>query len=241
MAEPPTKRRSRVSRRIGNDDPVTESAARRHAQLAGELLWAWNELHGALCHLFTGLVDPDNVYMGMSLWNAIANESAQRDLLKAAAHAARDVRSADRQRIEWILKQTEKLAIYRNDVIHGLPGFIITERGLDTRLAYFGNSFGRLYRHSEIDTPLAILMSTMRGDLMALSGYAMAVARTAGDPARKVLPFAFERARRPRLRTLALVEANKRRVKKEIEDSDPRRRTPVRKKKTAKASDRTAG
>lgn len=85
MAEPPTKRRSRVSRRIGNDDPVTESAARRHTQLKGELLWAWNELHGALCHLFTGLVDPDNLYMGMSLWNAIANESAQRDLEKVCA------------------------------------------------------------------------------------------------------------------------------------------------------------
>ncbi len=209
MTEMASKRKSTVSRRMTADDEHG-GAVHRHAQLAGELLWAWNELNSSFGMLFASLVDPQNAFMGMTLWTTVANESTQRALLLGASEAAIGLSEKDRERIAWVLKQTDKLAGYRNDIVHGTVGYRLSEKGITTRLSYAGNSFGRLYRHAQIDMPLEDLMKVVRGDLMALSGYITGLWRASDvGPGREVT---FDRPRRPQLKTFRVVEVSRRRA-----------------------------
>lgn len=154
-------------------------AAARHAQLTGEVIWAWNELHSAFALAFHGLATPGNPYMAMCLWNSIAGDQAQRDMVGAAVEAAMNLDRRLKERLEWSLKMTGKLAVHRNDLVHGLVGFRHTEKGLTTTFAAFGNNFPRYRRHAERDGQLSNLMTDLRGDLMALATYTAEVTRAA--------------------------------------------------------------
>lgn len=199
-----------MSRRL-TAEPMNAVAVRRHARLAGEVIWAWNELHASFNHLFSGLVDPDNLLMGMRLWTAIANETAQREMLREAVECTRGLSNSDKASIAWVIKQADRLAVYRNDIIHGQMGFTIRDTGVFTSMSYLGNAHSRIVRHGVHDLTLDELMKSLRGDLMALAGYAMGVARSGMKT--RLLTSDFIRPRRPRLKTVLLLEEGKRRAR----------------------------
>ena len=109
----------------------------------------------------------------------------------------------DRERLGWVLDQTDKLGAHRNDIVHGYPGFLITENGLTTHLSSGQNSLRRVMKQQRIDTPFHELMAALCDDLRRLERYA-------GELWRRLKPLDGKRKpapRRPILRTLALVDA----------------------------------
>jgi hypothetical protein len=131
-------------------DPV-----KKHARHAGEIIWCWNLLNDHLFGIFVttlGLLGTKRAHeIGHAVWNSFQSDKAQREMLLDVAKAAfppiPGVRAERRElaAIKWLVKQTENLSKHRNDVAHV------------NRLA---------------DEPTALIWRRLRGDLIALCGYA---------------------------------------------------------------------
>lgn len=192
----------RITRRLptGQD----RWAVRDYTRRVGEVVWAWNELHEAFALTFCKLVDPENFLMGMTLWVTLTSDSTQRSALEAAISASwsRVLGKRERAALRWALKQTTELSQYRNDVVHGITGWLLTEKGTRVHLAYFPNPMGRLMRYVAREDAegniqqgpdLHKLTPKLRGDLMQLAGYVRSIALSLREQPRPQLP------RRPKL------------------------------------------
>lgn len=154
------------SRKLPSD--FASKATKAHAQLVGEVVWGWNALHMSYALLFIALME--DYWKASTIWNAAVSDSVQRDMLYALAESgpqSRTVRSGAR----WALKQTGKFAKYRNDLVHGIMGFAITDKGVEVRMGYFGNPWARIERHHKDGLSLKPIMTALRGDLMQLADY----------------------------------------------------------------------
>jgi len=202
------KQRSHITRRLpGGDD---RWAVRDYTKRVGEVVWAWNELHEAYALAFVHMVNPANILMGMTLWTALSNDTVQRNAVDAAVTAAMGLTSRQRASLRWALKKTTELTQYRNDVVHGFTGWLLTDKGTRVHLSHFGNPIPRLMRYiarededGEIHEgpDMHKLARALRGDLMLLAGYVLAVSRSIAAAPPQQLP------RRPRLQLPRYVRA----------------------------------
>lgn len=206
-------------------DAARDAAMQRHFMVTGEVVWEWNALHRTLGYIFMSLLGDRQTHVSNALWLTPGSDKAQRDLLKTAVDWADGLREVDRERLGWVLDQTEKLGAHRNDIVHGYPGFLITENGLTTHLSSGQNSLRRVMKQQRIDTPFHELMAALCDDLRRLERYA-------GELWRRLKPVDGKRRpapRRPIMRTLALVDAGFKRT-----HVPPARRRPKTKKNARK-------
>lgn len=200
----PLKRNKSVSRRLPGGE--YRAGLRKHAKLAGEVIWAWNELHLAYAFAFAHAVNIDRPWRGQAVWNAVTNDTTRRNALYELMRVS-DLPVGNRRGMQWAIKETDKLATYRNDIVHGAMLWSIGEKGHTPSLDYFGNPFPRIYRYmarelenGEIRQPdLQKMMVHLRGDLMQLAAYVGEISRSSLDGKPQPLP------RRPRLQAHAFV------------------------------------
>lgn len=168
-------RKKSVIQKLYPDDRA--AAIEKHASLIGQVVWAWAHLHESFALIFEWLISsyPNHTMLGHTIWGAIATDRTQRDVLTAAL---KDGYLGDRRRekkILWVLNATNKLAVYRNDVIHTAMLFTAHPKELRTSVSSFGTPFGRWYRLHALD--IQRLSATLGRDLMRLSFYVRAVGR----------------------------------------------------------------
>lgn len=92
----------------------------KYAIQSGRVMWAWNDLQKQYQILFCRLVSPHNIEIGIAAWNTLVSDQAQRDMLEATARVAltKGIEIKALTNIRWALKETRKLAPYRNIAAH---------------------------------------------------------------------------------------------------------------------------
>ena len=175
--------------------PQFRAVTARHARHIGEIAWAWNSLQANLFGIFAAIVSPENLPLAHGLWHLIQSDKTQREMVIAAAQAGvADKRMRDS--IEWVCKQAERLSPHRNDAAHTPMAVEFTATYTFTlapnRIAARKQAVDRLSAF-----PTEKIWRAVRGDLLALSGYAGLLTLKI----RNVSVFAPS-LRRPRLRSL---------------------------------------
>src|SRR5262245_51452983 len=93
----------------------------------GRLVYAWNELHEHLGHLFDFVVSPKGPGTALAAWRAVESDRTQRTMLRyAVEHAASRLEKAVVDEIFWVLEKANSLAEDRNNAIHS-PYAIFTQ------------------------------------------------------------------------------------------------------------------
>src|ERR1044072_8621449 len=106
--------------------PLSPPAVRKHLQPygieIGELSLAWNRQHDHLGQIFWAALGSDKGAVAFAIWNRLANDRTQRDILKVAIEAGAIRRVSEGPRATddtlWLIKETNALAELRNNAIH---------------------------------------------------------------------------------------------------------------------------
>jgi hypothetical protein len=215
-----------IARRRPIAEPDEIRLWRRHAHQAGEVITAWNDLKASLFGIFGALLRMNsqprydgNGDLPLALWHSIQSDSTQRELLLAAATAQLRAKSADLlRRIRWLRDTIDKLAHLRNDPAHTPIAFASSPDG-DSYLVqdWFTGRPAAVNRLGK--TPLHTTWRKMRGDLFALSAYAVAIRVFIQTSGAMPLPH------RPRL--LSLPKSNPRKSRRRRARGKPQRPPPA--------------
>lgn len=114
-----------------------------HALAIGRIAIAWNELQESLAELFAGLFGKRRWRYALTAWQALTNDRAQREMLRAVAEARFGADNRAYQEVGWLVDQAHQhLSDGRNTGIH-MPLMVL--RDLDgivsvLPLALFGNA-----------------------------------------------------------------------------------------------------
>lgn len=174
------------------------------ARVIGEVAIASNLLHAVFAAIFWRLIDPSStdehidqhMYVSIdqiyAIWNVAGSDSAQRDMLMAAANNALPAKAAMLEEIRWMKLKADSLGKIRNDAIHLI---VRLDRASPPRLApaLVGmpeTRKARLMAEKNMERRFRDLV----GDLNALHYYAIAVFFELSDSSSAPLP------KRPKLR-----------------------------------------
>jgi hypothetical protein len=189
-------------------DLQSEAARERYLKLTGEVVWQWNQLHRTFGYVFISLLGDHQTHVSNALWLTPGSDKAQRDLLRTAVEWADGVRPTHRERLDWALDQADKLSTYRNDIVHGHPGYLLSLDGVNVHLSSGQNSFKRVMKHLRIDTPFHELVAALCDDLQRLDHFVAEVWRRM----RPVDGVSKPSPRRPVMQSLALVQTGHKRT-----------------------------
>jgi hypothetical protein len=89
---------------------------KRHGTGVGEILWAWNRIHGWLSSAFWILLG--NHDTGLALWQNMRADSVQRESLRVVLYQNKKVHPYTADALEWLLNVMDELAKHRNDAAH---------------------------------------------------------------------------------------------------------------------------
>jgi len=190
-------------------DPV-----RRHARQAGEIIWCWNLLNDHLFDLFVLLLESTSwsrsFDIGHAIWNTFQSDKAQREMLLNTAKAAfppeqkfKAALAPDLKRefilpeIGWLVRQVDDLAKHRNDVAHVPIRFgVLDEKTVVLSVITASGRSGAVERLRK--QPTSEIWLQLRGDLLALTGYAWLLSMSIRRDGRPPWP------RRPLLRCVPM-------------------------------------
>lgn len=162
----------------GRKFPAYASAAiADYAKLVGEVTWASNALQNTLSRIFTQLIEPGSHTVGLAIWNSVKTDSAQRDMVKAAAQGRAALHQLGskglKNRIIWLCDETSRISAFRNDAVHTPMNLMLTAKkkwrpspspaGHDARV--------RRLDHERYKR----LFTLLRGDFIELNHYAAAL------------------------------------------------------------------
>lgn len=111
------------------DERFQDEVFEPYALAIGQAVLAWNDLHKWLGVLLESILFPrgsgDSSHL-YSFWEAMTQDRAARDLLKAAAshkfslrvHGPGSDGAASMEKIKWLLGQVDRLEQLRNDIVH---------------------------------------------------------------------------------------------------------------------------
>jgi hypothetical protein len=143
----------------------------------GELVWASNAANGAFLLLFCEIVNPKDDRVGISIWHALKSDSAQRDVLLAAALATAKYSIASR--VKWAMQKAGKLSSIRNDAVHTTIMFdykrAMKPKIVDVFVAEVRRR--RMSSHSNI----ARVFRTAKNDFVQLTFYVTSLLRVMQD------------------------------------------------------------
>jgi hypothetical protein len=83
----------------------------------GEVVYAWNALHEALCGVFCAVLGV-SLQVSAAIWHSILSDRAQRLMLEVAAQKTEFKRPHGQENILWLLAEVNKLADRRNNAVH---------------------------------------------------------------------------------------------------------------------------
>jgi hypothetical protein len=191
----------------------------RYAKLAGEIIWASNELQAALSWMFDSLVDSETrKTFGIAIWHAVKTDSAQRAMFAAAAKNTLPPGSRLLAELLWLEDAAGKVSGYRNDVVHTPMGHRGTLRFLELGPDHLAPPVRaeRIMRHG-----YKRLFPLIRGDLIALTTFAYRLlGRVARHSTRESWP------KRPRLLSHELLHPAKAPKSRRASPSKGRKRQP---------------
>ena len=160
--------------------PYTHRAFRPYAIALGELALAWNDLHVSLSLLFSTLLGAGNIGPSQAVWQNIASDRMQRNVLSALASELFDryetsgTRSKDRRReeIKWLCDRATDLEDFRNDALHSPLWGLSKPEG-----PYIApvTGLGHIRASKLLGTNLLIEFRLCRDAITSLRNYAMEV------------------------------------------------------------------
>lgn len=204
--KPPVKvSRSSYRRRLMHG---SRASIKQYAALTAEMLWAWNRLNSTLLDLFRFLLNAQGADVteeaANAIWHAFQSDKAQRDMLRAVADATLPPRSTKLKQIRWIINSINRIAPYRNAVIHVPVIFQIYKPGRphDIHLDSTG-ARDEARRRLEFAGSRATFWNAMAGDLFTLGQFAGSLHRQ-GKPINEAEPNGevYSSLHRPRLLSL---------------------------------------
>jgi hypothetical protein len=84
----------------------------------GWLAYSWNSLHDRLGQLFWVLTGLQNGKIPLAIWNAVKNDRAQREIVRATATVSLQSNPAVHDEIKWILDRADVFEEHRNNALH---------------------------------------------------------------------------------------------------------------------------
>ena len=146
----------------------------------GRLVYAWNELHEELGHIYEMVLQPKQLGAALASWRAVESDRTQRTMLEYATRAVRwdktESRPSTREDILWLLEKVGKLAEQRNNAIHS-PFAVLTDQKAGTTgivpLDFFGHP--RAQRLSNTQNALLKEINFYFRRAKALFNYAMTI------------------------------------------------------------------
>ena len=183
-----------------------EKEVDEHIRHVGEITFAWTQLQAALFAIFYALLRREHK-LAHGIWHSIRNDSAQRDMLLAAAEAklSKKHKSVLNQ-IKWIVDCTSALSTHRNDLTHTpLALDYDGDAGVTYTIPDFVSgreaSVTRLRQHNDRSQ-----WRKVSGDLRALESYARYIGvRIMGGVNR---PISGSWPRRPKLQSLVATKGS---------------------------------
>jgi hypothetical protein len=116
MNTPPLRQKLTYRRRL---TPKSIYSVKAYAALTAETLWAWNRFHSSLLQLFAALLGKETSSAEASaIWHTLQSDRAQRELLLSVAKITLAKASRTFKQIEWMIRAADKIAAYRNAVVH---------------------------------------------------------------------------------------------------------------------------
>lgn len=92
----------------------------KFASAVGYATWAWNALHADLCDLFWTITDIQEPYVPRAIWHAVRSDAGQRKVLLEAATARLVNDQEALNEINWLKREVDAIALFRNDATHTL-------------------------------------------------------------------------------------------------------------------------
>ena len=126
-------------------DDLVKAKMEPYVMALGKVAHAWNYLQEALGQLFCAVTGLENDNTGQAIWHSVANDRAQRDMLRAAINATEDKRlNSDlpkaKDDINWPLGKANTVAEQRNNAVHGPMGLSLGSKEIELRpLWHYGN------------------------------------------------------------------------------------------------------
>lgn len=123
---------------------MRERVLRTSAVEIGKLVFAWGDLHTALSHIFSFVLDQSMMGVAHAVWHSTPSDRTQRGMLAAAINRCRypDSRKkrphvTDRliESAQWLLKEADALANQRNTIVHS--GYLILRKPDKTPIPIF--------------------------------------------------------------------------------------------------------
>jgi hypothetical protein len=122
----------------------------------GKVVHEWNHLQEDLGKLFCMVAGIDH-RIGLAIWNSLASDRGQRDMLRATIEAAeRDEEWSEKfpkakAGIEWLLGEADRIADRRNDAIHAPCSIVAGEGDFEIiAVSFFGNKRAKKLRGKDI-------------------------------------------------------------------------------------------
>jgi len=164
------------------------------AESLGRSVWAWNYCHAAFARIFGFILHRDNGNPGLAMWHTLQSDTAQRNLLIAAASESLPKKSKALAAIIWASRMAEILSTIRNDAVHVSSTFTTH---LPRRRLVIDKMTTSPKRGSRLDgKDLNQTHTLLFGDLVALGGYVNALLFEIVAPGQRPLP------RKPSLRSI---------------------------------------
>ena len=162
-------------------------AACEFATPVGEVMWAWNYCHSNFASLFCIIITPHNLAVGHAIWHSLQSDHIQRAQLISAARIVLSKNKPMLRRIEWAIRSADSLSTIRNDAAHVSTAFSTHLPVPIVVPSPSGTAPSRLRRLRE-HRDLQKRFETLRGDLIALSGYVALLSAEIAFPGHYTLP-----------------------------------------------------
>lgn len=101
--------------------PPTHKSFNPYTRTIGQAALAWNGLHEAFRELFCVLMQGVDTPQSASVFYSLRSDRSQRQMIKAAAKSAFETGELPKDESEligWLLKEADKLAEARDDIVH---------------------------------------------------------------------------------------------------------------------------
>lgn len=192
--------------------------------LTAETIWAWNRNNSILMALFSSLLSPDlsKDHIAHAIWHTFQSDSSQRDLLLQTAKVCLRPKSIKYKQIDWLIKAVNKIAPYRNAIIHVPMIFQETKPGRPNNIALDigGARLAALDKLTLAGSKKAFWRA-ISGDLMVLTQFALALSGAVKQVGISPL------LHRPRLRTPQLFQQIDAQLNRQQSKAKPKRPRPA--------------
>ena len=97
------------------------------AKALGYLVWAWNDLHEQMGHIFSAILYGAMSDVALAAWHSHNSDASQRHMLRDAAIPALTTKPELLAAVKWLLTEADKLWDMCNNAIHSSYAVLLSE------------------------------------------------------------------------------------------------------------------